>query len=183
MAKEERRQCACCQFLPEDLFLLALDASTTTSECVAAGRDSGPLMTPQQAWKRLLNGGHRHRLVDTHGHAHLERDDDNPMYKIENEHVTTMISLTCAVEPADWQACLDRAAQSPNGMAALGVHPWYLEDLPEDWRERLEVLLQSHNNCFVGEIGLCKMARFVRSYKDGKTAALALQRRVFAEQL
>jgi Tat protein secretion system quality control protein TatD with DNase activity len=35
----------------------------------------------------------------------------------------------------------------------------------------------------VGEIGLCKMARFLRTYEHGKQDALALQRHVFVQQL
>lgn len=35
----------------------------------------------------------------------------------------------------------------------------------------------------VGEIGLCKFARFLRTYPEGKQAALQLQRDVFVKQL
>jgi Tat protein secretion system quality control protein TatD with DNase activity len=45
------------------------------------------------------------------------------------------------------------------------------------------VLIQQHPGCMVGEIGLCKMARFVRTYEHGKAAALALQRDIFLRQL
>jgi TatD DNase family protein len=47
----------------------------------------------------------------------------------------------------------------------------------------LEGLLQQHSRCMVGEIGLCKMAKFVRTFAGGKAAALHLQRQVFVSQL
>uniref|UniRef100_A0A7S1YSS2 TatD related DNase n=1 Tax=Ditylum brightwellii TaxID=49249 RepID=A0A7S1YSS2_9STRA len=45
------------------------------------------------------------------------------------------------------------------------------------------MLLKQHPNAIVGEIGLCKVAKFIRTYPDGKTAALTLQQKVFQEQL
>jgi TatD DNase family protein len=93
------------------------------------------------------------------------------------------MSLTCAVEPGDWEECLKYAATSSWHMAAIGVHPWYLANLPDTWLSDLEALLQQHRGCMVGEIGLCKMARFLRTYEKGKQAALELQRRVFVQQL
>ena len=105
---------------------------------------------------------------------------------------TTVSSLTCAVAPSDWEACLKHASQNTHRMAALGVHPWFIdellnddnqEDLQTGWLNRLEQMLQQHPNCMVGEIGLCKQARFLRTYAGGKAKALQLQRNVFVQQL
>jgi Tat protein secretion system quality control protein TatD with DNase activity len=93
------------------------------------------------------------------------------------------ISLTCAVQQADWDDCLAYAASNPYRMAAIGIHPWYLANLSNDWLDKLEHILQQHAGVMVGEIGLCKMARFLRTYEHGKQAALALQRHVFVQQL
>jgi len=165
---------------------------------------------PRRAWKLLRQRG-RSRLVDTHGHAHLERndesssklyrdDDDDDAPNTEKKHDVSssrMIRVSCAVERADWDACLAYAAQSPNHVAALGIHPWYLEGLvtttddnneeeeqdSDQWLRQLEERLQQHPRVLVGEIGLCKQARFLRTYAKGKPAALELQRRVFVRQL
>lgn len=139
-------------------------------------------------------------LVDTHGHAHLEREsqacyqfpfnDNNGGNGHSNEgskdlenYDRYIISLTCAVQQSDWIPCLEHASRSSHRMAALGVHPWYLADLTDDWLQELESALMQHPGCMVGEIGLCKMARFVRTYKHGKKAALELQRNVFIQQV
>lgn len=127
-------------------------------------------------------------LVDTHGHPHLN-GETQPCYRLSlqqlNEQVdsSTVVSLTCAVQQSDWVSCLEYVSQSDHRMAAIGIHPWYLSDLNDTWLQELENLVVQHPGCMVGEIGLCKMARFVRTYEHGKQAALQLQRSVFTQQL
>jgi Tat protein secretion system quality control protein TatD with DNase activity len=91
--------------------------------------------------------------------------------------------LSCSVAVSDWDDCIAFASQSGRRVAALGVHPWYCESLPESWLADLERLVQQHPGCLVGEIGLCKVARWVRKHEAGKQVALDHQRRVFAQQL
>ena len=55
--------------------------------------------------------------------------------------------------------------------------------IPDDWLLHLEHLLLEHPSAIVGEIGLCKMARWTRHYAAGKAAALDIQRDVFQQQL
>jgi Tat protein secretion system quality control protein TatD with DNase activity len=154
-------------------------------------------------------------------------NDRRAMDSIRRPRLTTIVSLTCAVAPSDWNACLAHAASSPRRLCALGVHPWYLDNILDletngssdandpshsssgigeesssqtqeaspqstplavaiargDWLERLRELLLEHPGCLVGEIGLCRQARFVRSYEGGKAEALGLQREVFRAQL
>ena len=85
----------------------------------------------------------------------------------------------------------------------MGVHPWYIGDIlvdditnidiqeditnyiKWDWLTELEAQLSNHQHLLVGEIGMCKMARFVREFpkeKGGKTTALQLQNIVFKKQ-
>jgi Tat protein secretion system quality control protein TatD with DNase activity len=200
-----------------------------TAAAPSSRNDDMIMMSTAQAWQLLRqekkwpnrenttsdNHHHHHSLpivVDTHGHAHLERDvsDDeqqqhssaqSALYCLEEEEEDTapappftqatetptstssFISLTCAVQQADWDACLAYAASSEFRMAAIGIHPWYLSNLTDNWLGELERILQNHAGVMVGEIGLCKMARFLRTYAPGKAAALALQRNVFVQQL
>ena len=142
-------------------------------------------------------------LFDTHSHAHLEREESpsSSIYSYSSflQNFTTERGLqwngftvrliSCSVEPSDWDSCLEYASQSTLCIPALGVHPWYIESILtvnnefNAWFERLEALIRQHPGCMVGEIGLCKMARFVRTYEPGKVAALSLQRDVFRKQL
>ncbi len=116
-----------------------------------------------------------------------------------------MVVLSCAVDMDDWDRCLAYAAQSKYRIPALGIHPWYVESVVSTtttttstagndhhaikatpttwWLDQLEGQLQRHPGCMVGEIGLCKVARFLRTYHGGKSAALTLQRDIFVQQL
>ncbi len=129
------------------------------------------------------------RLVDTHCHAHLEGERQDEYHLTENimnrrlQEQLVVISLTCSVEQADWQRTLDYASQSNSILPGLGIHPWYLANLSDDWLIQLESLLLQHPSAFVGEIGLCKMAKFVRTHPQGKTVALQQQRHVFVAQM
>ncbi|KAL7467182.1 hypothetical protein ACHAXS_007435 [Conticribra weissflogii] len=124
-----------------------------------------------------------------------------------------VVSLACAVSPLDWDSALEYASQSSWSLPALGVHPWYLGDIlsntttmttgPDpsentadvldiekylnwEWLADLETHLSLHPHLLVGEIGLCKMAKFVREFppeKGGKATALKLQKLVFRRQV
>ena len=123
-------------------------------------------------------------LVDTHGHAHLDRERHEAYIDdIDKPSSIPIVSLSCAVEERDWNDVLKYASQSDSILPGLGIHPWYLADLSDSWLINLEALLLKHPAAIVGEIGLCKMARFVRTHVDGKQAALSLQRQVFKDQM
>jgi len=198
--------CPCCQFfVPDDLFLPTSDYDPGNDQVLSE------MIKPPEAWEKLQRFAHtllqtgkddRHAnddergnvlLVDSHGHAHLEPpsqgesiytlgsgdDDDTGTNSLDN----MVASLTCAVCPEDWGSCLEYASKSKHRVAAIGVHPWYLDNLPDTWLTDLETLLQKHQGCMVGEMGLCKQARFLRTYEGGKQEALKMQRDVFVQQL
>ena len=178
--------CPCCLFA-NDTFLPPSEKTGAKRENEdGRAAESNTPMSPIQCWEALKEDFDERAnpnsplLVDTHGHAHLHRESSD-LYRLPSSE--SAVSLTCSVHPSDWNACLEYAAASSWRMAAVGVHPWYLADLPVTWLDDLETLLKTHSGCMVGEIGLCKMARFVRSYPDGKKAALELQRTVFVQQL
>lgn len=204
--------CPCCSFtaLNENLFLPesvlpATAEAAQDKQGQAFGTTDDALPDLAVVWEEIQQSSSANdvaqqqqhqqpciRLVDTHGHAHLEELDNDdiayasPLYRSlpnNNNFSDSFLSVSCAVAPADWNACVQHASTSPQRMAALGVHPWYLADLAPDWLPNLEALLQQHEGVMVGEIGLCKVAKFLRTYEHGKTAALALQRDVFTKQL
>jgi Tat protein secretion system quality control protein TatD with DNase activity len=142
-------------------------------------------------------------------HCNVETEDASTS---ANKSTLQLVSLTCAVEPSDWSAALAYAAQSPYRIAAIGIHPWYLagaeydpdhpdhpdrdqntesttpsqsqpQPQPPIYIQNLEQILRDHPHAAVGEIGLCKMARWTRQHAAGKQAALAIQKNVFAQQL
>lgn len=99
-----------------------------------------------------------------------------------------MKSLECSVEPIYFDATLNYVVTSDSILPALGAHPLYIKNLlgylsslgcksslNGDNPEHIDVdtvdselvlpmeeLLLKHPNCLVGEIGLCKIAKWVR---------------------
>ncbi|VEU38477.1 unnamed protein product [Pseudo-nitzschia multistriata] len=236
-----KRNCPCCSF-DLDLFLPDSEKKGVKEEdkCDEDDIDSPLLSSPpniSETFDRLVSassgveneGGSQIIIVDTHGHAQLDRGRNN-VYELqiarnensvnheerkndfgsrnENFHVKT---LACSVEPADFGITLKYAATSDSILPALGVHPWYIENLPNfasmtsrnidgshgddpeniddfdeidsEWLLPMEKLLIEHPNCLVGEIGLCKIAKWVRTHPDGKARAMGIQKRIFKKQM
>jgi TatD DNase family protein len=83
---------------------------------------------------------------------------------------------TCGTSPDDWEGVAGlAAAASPVAIhPAFGVHPWFCDNLPADWLERLDACLLAHPGAAVGEIGIDGLRR---------ASDPQLQRRVFMAQL
>lgn len=181
--------CPCCCFLSDTTFLPPNLIQTDEQETVDENDISSSLddnVNAVDALREISASAANSPivLVDTHGHAHLDRERHEMYVDPEGESSNVpIVSLTCAVEESDWLETLKYASQSDSILPGLGVHPWYLADLSDSWLSNLETLLVKHPSAVVGEIGLCKMARFVRSHPDGKTAALEIQRQVFKDQM
>lgn len=235
---ERRASCACCSFLGKNgLFLPWGD----TSDVAAYSAAAADVMSPSDAWQAILTARagltQQHQLqqqialVDTHGHPHLERSvqyalkDPDKISSDKDQTINVVVSITCAVSPLDWNDALEYASRSQHVLPALGVHPWYVDEiimeeyifgktsdantnsetttstdestpsntnndieqyLKWEWLSELETNLSHHPNLIVGEIGLCKMARFVREFPKslgGKATALQLQKIVFKKQM
>mmetsp|Transcript_28091 Transcript_28091/g.56944 ORF Transcript_28091/g.56944 Transcript_28091/m.56944 type:complete len:430 (+) Transcript_28091:130-1419(+) len=187
--------------------------SSRIAQTSASGSTTIETPTPQDALRAIKSDAEARRLVlvDTHTHPQLERnsgdlpagDDDErgaagigkPFDDGHEQHGSSrsgspeMITLVCSVSPHDWQSTLTYASEPSRyetTLPALGVHPWYLyPDLSPSYLSDLEHLLKQHPQAIVGEIGLCKVAKFVRNYPaelGGKQGALELQRTVFRDQ-
>ena len=179
------RNCPCCAFdtfLPQSL-LEGNQADQPQKDEPKLDPTLEIPVSPEEAAAQIAASESPLIIVDTHGHAQLDRDQDDAYNISFSEESINFKSITCAVAPDDWNATLDFASKSDSILPALGVHPWYLEGLQNDWLEKLQKLLLEHPSCIVGEIGLCKMARFVRNHPEGKAFALGVQRDVFKKQM
>ena len=56
--------------------------------------------------------------------------------------------------PDNWEAVLSLAERFPTVIPCLGVHPWFIDDLPNDWLTILDERLSSNPLLMIGEIGL-----------------------------
>eukprot|EP00539_Tryblionella_compressa_P005981 CAMPEP_0178766662 /NCGR_PEP_ID=MMETSP0744-20121128/19191_1 /TAXON_ID=913974 /ORGANISM="Nitzschia punctata, Strain CCMP561" /LENGTH=389 /DNA_ID=CAMNT_0020422413 /DNA_START=169 /DNA_END=1338 /DNA_ORIENTATION=- len=185
-----KKGCPCCSF---DLFLPSSEGGQDSGQREDKFQDTAlddlPLSVAEVAAQLASpesSGIVLPIIVDTHCHAQLMRDRDDA-YAITDIDLNNVRfqSLACSVEPADFNATLEYASTSTSILPALGVHPWYVESIlsNEKWIDELEHLLLIHPKAIVGEIGLCKIAKWVRSYPEGKSAAMDIQRRIFKQQM
>jgi len=194
--------CPCCAFLPDDLFLPS-SVERPPDDATSVVSSSSQILeipSPGDAWSSIqlaaeAGAGRVITIVDTHGHPQLEREgaDTGDTGDGDTESSCppnlTQVSVVCAVSPDDWRSTLDYSAdpsRRDTTLPALGVHPWYVyPDLSPSYLSDLESLLVQHPRAIVGEIGLCKVAKFVRQYPadlGGKSTAMELQREVFRDQ-
>lgn len=64
--------------------------------------------------------------------------------------------ITNAAQYTDWDKVIS-VADSYNGIyGAIGIHPWHVQDIPDNWGQLLESHLINNPDLMVGEIGLDK---------------------------
>lgn len=76
---------------------------------------------------------------------------------LENDILPTdiAVAITNAARASDWDAITKMVGQG-GIYGAIGIHPWYVADLPCVWAIRMRKLLATHRGLMVGEIGLDK---------------------------
>ncbi len=58
-----------------------------------------------------------------------------------------------SARPCDWSGAVD-ATRVGGGAGAIGIHPWYVDELSHDWAGQMAQLLRANTKLMVGEIGL-----------------------------
>jgi len=94
------------------------------------------------------------RLFDSHSHLQDKRLEPNRSSLIDEcmaqGVVGTVINATC---PDDWPRIAELAQQYPNLIPSFGVHPWYINTVPDNWRESLIKFLDQIPSA-IGEVGI-----------------------------
>jgi TatD DNase family protein len=122
------------------------------------------------------------RSYDTHCHLDAAGNDRDAAGMIaEAAAVGVAAIMLPAVEPANWDACIQIAQAHPTTVRlALGIHPQAVRDLTDDQiddaLDRLPDLLRAHGAMAVGEVGLDHRW-------DTDPAQRARQLKVFTRQL
>ncbi len=65
------------------------------------------------------------------------------------------VAITNSTRVSDWPNVVQLSGQG-GIYGAIGIHPWYISDLPGDFMVRMRKLLMAYPNLMVGEIGLDK---------------------------
>lgn len=58
-----------------------------------------------------------------------------------------------SARPSDWQHAI-AALGVRGGAGAIGIHPWYVDEIMPDWAAQMICLLRDNPNLMIGEIGL-----------------------------
>lgn len=64
--------------------------------------------------------------------------------------------ITNATNPTEWGRVIALVKTHTNVFGAIGIHPWYIGNLPPDWDTYMYDLLSQNPDIMVGEIGLDK---------------------------
>lgn len=57
---------------------------------------------------------------------------------------------------SDWGNVIEISQKNPDTVGTIGIHPWYISDVPKNWSEVMQDLLLQNSQIQVGEIGLDK---------------------------
>ncbi len=118
-------------------------------------------------------------MFDAHVHIQDPRYSgilDGVIERAKEAQITGL--CCCGTAPADWQRVGDVAQRYTCGamiiVPAYGVHPWYVEELDDTWRERLDAFLDADPVAAAGEIGLDGLRREI---------SRELQKKIFVCQM
>lgn len=95
--------------------------------------------------------------ADTHIHLqdYNSADIKNVVTNAQKNNVCEFINVSS--HPKDWQKVLDLAAEYSPVIPAIGVHPWYVDNISADWASKLENLLKNNSNLWLGECGIDRL--------------------------
>ena len=102
-------------------------------------------------------------IYDAHNHLQDARLPDQAVVA-ELEELPIMKAVVNGTRPEDWVAVGELAHKYKWVIPSYGLHPWYVNQTCEKWREQLELLLRKQT-AGVGEIGL---DRWIEDFDSAK---------------
>lgn len=94
------------------------------------------------------------RFIDAHNHLQDERfRDEQSALLTECATYGDILSTVNGACPQDWPLVAELARRHPCVIPNFGVHPWYINDLPTNWKEMLTGYLDATPSG-VGEVGI-----------------------------
>ena len=85
-------------------------------------------------------------------HYHLSSDSE-----ITHARDMNVLGFVCnATCPSDWGDIIKLVENNSDVYGAVGVHPWFIDGLNDDWENTLRDVLVKNPKLMVGEIGLDK---------------------------
>lgn len=88
-------------------------------------------------------------------HCHLSVSDASEIMSAGRD-VGVVGAICNSARMSDWAGVVDMCTRIKGIYGAVGVHPWHISDLPNDWLDKLIDILHHNPDLMVGEIGLDK---------------------------
>src|SRR5688572_12183077 len=112
-------------------------------------------------------------IYDAHNHLQDTRLAEKREVIPELEALPITRAVVNGTRPEDWSLVKKLAGKYNWMIPSYGLHPWYVNQPCENWREQLELLLREQRGV-IGEIGL---DRWIENYDSAR------QEEVFIWQL
>lgn len=114
------------------------------------------------------------KIIDAHSHIDYISHDFQP---------DVVGTVCCATNESDWDILIHKTKTDKNVFGAFGIHPWFVENISNNFDERLKQVLQSNDSFMVGEIGLDKykpnIDKQIKVFQKQFDIAVKLKRTVF----
>ncbi len=86
-------------------------------------------------------------IIDTHLH----------LADLQEKTITTDMAIVPAIKYEDWQKIINLSQENKKIIPSFGIHPWYINQSPNNWHEKLDQLLSKMPNAIIGETGLDRL--------------------------
>ena len=92
-------------------------------------------------------------------HIHLQDYKTQEVKNVVNNAIKNNISrfINASAHPNDWGKVKNLSLQYPQIIPAFGIHPWYIDNLDNNWIDKLEILIQNNPQAMIGECGIDRL--------------------------
>lgn len=97
-------------------------------------------------------------FCDTHIHLPEIKTQSLQTFLQTAEKIGIVRFISVSAKPEDWSATANVATKHPEKVTpAFAVHPWYVNNLPDNWQEKLEQMIAQHPQALIGECGFDRL--------------------------
>mgnify|MGYP002511211201 CR=1 FL=1 len=103
---------------------------------------------------RVLNKINMQKYIDAH--CHLTNNATLGDILTRATKINVIWAINNAAKISDWPDIIEISEKNHDIVGAIGIHPWYISDVPDNWSDVMQDLLLQNPQIQIGEIGLDK---------------------------
>lgn len=89
-------------------------------------------------------------------HCHLTNNTALSGILAHTKKTNIVQAINNAAKFSDWPDIIEISEKNHDIVGAIGIHPWYISDVPDNWSDVMQDLLLQNPQIQIGEIGLDK---------------------------